>query len=149
MKNYLNLALRVFLGLIMIYGGVQKFQAPKLSTADVIEKVEKYAAPEHQAIAQKVLYISGAKQTGYFWELLGICELLFGLMLLLKPTSLIGALLLLPISLQILLFHWFLEQDEWLGLLESSGIMLANLIVLFFEKDRLKPLLIQGLQKSQ
>ena len=45
------------------------------------------------------MYISGAKQTGYFWEVLGICELLFGLLLILQGTSFVGALFLLPITL--------------------------------------------------
>ena len=44
----------------------------------VVHKPFKHNASIVSSITlQKILYISGAKQTGYFWQVLGICELLF------------------------------------------------------------------------
>ena len=39
-------------------------------------------------------YIFGMKQTGYFWQLLGTCEIVFGLMILSQYMSFLGALML-------------------------------------------------------
>ena len=55
----------------MIYGGIQKFEKPIPSSIEVLEKAEKFSAPDKEPTLQKILYISGAKQTGYFWQVLG------------------------------------------------------------------------------
>ena len=93
--NILFIALRLFLGGFMLYGGVQKFQKPMPSPVEVMEKGKNFTAPENEATLQKILYISGAKQTGYFWQVLGICELLFGSLLIMQYTSFVGAVFLL------------------------------------------------------
>lgn len=132
--------IRLFLGGFMVYGGVQKFRKPLPSPVEVVEKAEKFTAPEKENTLQKILYISGAKQTGYFWQVLGICELLFGLLLLLQGSSFIGALFLLPITLHIFLFHWFLEGDELKELLQTGGLFLANIILVLKEYKNWKHL---------
>lgn len=132
--------IRLFLGGFMVYGGVQKFRKPLPSPVEVVEKAEKFTAPEKENTLQKILYISGAKQTGYFWQVLGICELLFGLLLLLQGSSFIGALFLLPITLHIFLFHWFLEGDELKELIQTGGLLLANIILVLKEYKNWKHL---------
>ena len=103
------IVLRLFLGGIMIAGGIGKFRKPIPTPTEVLQKAESYTSPNDTQKLQKILYISGSKQTGYFWELLGVCELLFGLLLVIQGTGFVGALLLLPITLNIFLFHLFLE----------------------------------------
>ena len=103
--------LRLILGGMMVYGGIQKFSKPLPEPVQVVETAQKFTSPEKESTLQKVMYISGAKQTGYFWQVLGICELLFGLLLVLQGTSLVGALFLLPITLHIFLFHLLLAPD--------------------------------------
>jgi uncharacterized membrane protein YphA (DoxX/SURF4 family) len=105
--NYIFIVLRLFLGGFMIYGGIQKFQKPIPEPIEVVEKAQKFTSPNQENTLQKVLYINGAKQTGYFWEVLGICELVFGLLLIFQGTGFVGALFLLPITLHIFLFHVF------------------------------------------
>lgn len=115
MKKSLNImfiTFRLFLGGFMIYGGLQKFENQNPIPIEVVDKAEKFKSPEKESTLQKILYISGAKQTGYFWQVLGICELLFGFLLILQGTGFIGALFLLPITLHIFLFHIFLEPEE-------------------------------------
>lgn len=126
---------------MMLYGGVQKFQKPIPTPVEVVEKSEKFTSPEKENTLQKILYISGAKQTGYFWQVLGICELLFGLLLLLQGTGFIGAVFLLPITLHIFLFHLFLEADEIGELIKTGALFLINILLVLREKDRWKHLL--------
>ncbi|AKA34539.1 DoxX family membrane protein [Flagellimonas lutaonensis] len=137
----LFIALRLFLGGFMIYGGIQKFQKPIPAPIEVVEKAEKFKDPAKQETLQKILYISGSKQTGYFWQLLGICELLFGLLLILQYPAFVGALLLLPITLNIFLFHLFLEADEVGELLQTGAIFGINIALVLKEHNRWKHLL--------
>jgi len=125
----------------MLYGGIQKFNKPLPEPVQVVETAQKFTSPEKESTLQKVLYISGAKQTGYFWQLLGICELLFGLLLVLQGTSLVGALFLLPITLHIFLFHLFLEQDEPAELFQTAGLFAINILLVLKERKRWKHLL--------
>ena len=133
--NILFIVLRLILGLMMVYGGIQKFQRPIPTPVEVVEKAEKLKSPEKENTLQKVLYISGAKQTNYFWQLLGFCELLFGIMLLVQVTGFVGALLLLPITLNIFLFHLFLESDEIGELLQTGGLFLINIALVLKERN--------------
>ena len=137
----LFIVLRLALGGFMIYGGIQKFQKPIPSPIEVVEKANQFSSPEKKQTLQKILYISGAKQTGYFWQVLGICELLFGLLLVLQGTGFIGALLLLPITLHIFLFHLFLEADEIGELIQTGLLFTVNIVLVLKEREKWKHLL--------
>lgn len=139
-RNFLFIALRLLLGGIMIYGGIQKFQKPVPTPLEVVEKAEKFKEPARESTLQKILYISGSKQTGYAWQVLGICEIAFGLLIALQYTAFIGAVLLLPITLQIVLFHAFLEADEVVKLLQVIGLFAINLTLILMEWPKWKPL---------
>ncbi|WP_420604111.1 DoxX family membrane protein [Flagellimonas sp.] len=138
--NILFIVLRLILGGMMVYGGIQKFQKPIPSPIEVVEKAEKFKAPEKESTLQKILYISGAKQTGYFWQVLGIAELLFGLLVLLQGSGFIGAIFLLPITLHIFLFHLFLEADEINELLQTGGLFAINIALVLKEHKKWKHL---------
>lgn len=137
----LYILFRLFLGGFMIYGGIQKFTKSNPTPIEVVEKANKFKSPEKESTLQKVLYISGAKQTGYFWEVLGICELLFGLLLVLQGTGFIGALFLLPITLHIFLFHLFLEADEVVELIQTGALFGINIVLVLKENKKWKHLL--------
>ena len=125
----------------MIYGGIQKFKKPIPTTIEVLEKANKFSSPEKESTLQKILYISGSKQTGYFWQVLGLCELLFGFLLILQGTGFIGALFLLPITLHIFLFHLFLEPNDVRELLQTGALFIINIALVVREKERWKNLL--------
>lgn len=132
---------RLLLGGFMIYGGIQKFKKPIPTPIEVVEKANKFKSPDKESTLQKILYISGSKQTGYFWQVLGICELLFGFLLIIQGTGFIGALLLLPITLHIFLFHLFLEADEVGELFKTGGLFAINIALVLREKEKWKHLL--------
>ena len=140
-RSIVFIILRLLLGGFMIYGGIQKFQKPIPSPIEVVETAEKFKAPEKENTLQKILYISGSKQTGYFWQLLGICELLFGLLLVFQGTGFVGALFLLPITLHIFLFYLFLESDEMGELLQTAGLFAVNILLVLKERSKWKHLL--------
>jgi len=143
MKKYtltISLVLRLFLGTIMIIAGSGKFLKASPTPIEVVEKASKKNIMSSTPTLQKVLYINGLKQTGFFWETVAICELLFGIFLILYRTYFLGALFLLPITLQIFLFHLFLEADEIGELIYCGFLLLINITLIFIEKDRWKSL---------
>jgi len=121
----------LFLGGMMIYGSIKKFQKPFSTPDQVTEKANQYIDEDKPNIATLVLYVGGMRQTGYAWLLVGLTELLFSILLIIPKTRLIGSLGLLPITLNILLFHIFLEPEEVKGLAMSIGLMVANAIIVF------------------
>ncbi len=135
-QRILIIALRLFLGGMMVYGGVQKFSSPLPTPLKVVEKAQKFTAPEKEGTLQKILYIGGAKQTGYFWQVLGICELLFGLLVIFQGSGFLGAVLLLPITLHIFLFHFFLEADEVPELVQTGGLFAINVFLVVRKKKK-------------
>lgn len=137
----LFIVLRLLLGGLLIYGGIQKFARPLPQPVEVAERAAQFSQPGKESTLQKILYISGAKQTGYFWQVLGICELLFGLLLVVQTTGFVGALFALPITLHIFLFHLFLEADEMGELAKTAGMLFINILLVLREYPRWKHLL--------
>lgn len=139
----LFIVLRLVLGGMMIYGGLDKFGQPMPEPVEVVEKAARFTAHGQESTLQKILYISGAKQTGYFWQVLGVCELLFGILLVLQYPAFAGAVLLLPITLHIFLFHVFLEPEAKGELLQTGGLLLINMVLVLKEWKGLRSLLWQ------
>lgn len=121
----------LILGGMMIYGGMKKFEKPSPSPTEIVEKVK---AGEEVAPSVEILkiknYIFGMKQTGYFWQFLGIVELLVGLLLISQRFSLLGAIMALPVTIHIFLFHLFLEPHEVGELIQMTGLLIINLLII-------------------
>ena len=118
MKKYLSLILTFFLSLVMISSGINKMiKYKELPNPNML--IEKYSGNsvldniEEEGMNLKYNnYKFGLKQSGYFWQLLGLCEFIFGLLLLFKKTVFFGALMLLSITSNIFLMHLFLEPKK-------------------------------------
>lgn len=121
----------LILGGMMIYGGMKKFEKPSPSPTEIVEKVK---AGEEVAPSVEILkiknYIFGMKQTGYFWQFLGIVELLVGLLLISQRFSLLGAIMALPVTIHVFLFHLFLEPHEVGELIQMAGLLIINLLII-------------------
>jgi uncharacterized membrane protein YphA (DoxX/SURF4 family) len=129
---------------MMLYGGYQKFSKPLPPPTEMIDQIEKEGSAKLKEDMQKLQrknYIFGMKQTGFAWQLLGICELLGGLLLVSQFLSLLGATLVLPVTLHIFLFHLFLEPDEVGELVETGLMFVANIAIIAKEYTKWKPLL--------
>lgn len=140
-NNIVAVLCRLFLGGMMIYGGFGKFSNPSPSPQEVVVKAERFTSPEKEETLQKVLYINGMKQTGFAWEILGVCEILFGLLLIIQYTALAGAILVLPITIHIFFFHVFLEADETGELLMTGVLLLANVFLIVRDMPRWRKLI--------
>lgn len=135
--KYFIIAVRLGLGLLFVYAGIQKFKPqepqPKPQTEQgVVEK----PVPEH--IVKIRAYIGGLKQTGFFWPMLGIAEVLCGLLLLSQVFALLGAVMLVPLTLNIFLFEVFLGGGDTMEIITHGLYLLGNLLILVHAYPRLK-----------
>lgn len=130
------IAVRIALGLLFVYGGVQKFipKPPRTPSAANVE------LPDH--VVKIKAFIGGMKETGYFWPFLGAVEILCGLLLLSQVFSLLGAVMLLPVTLNIFLFHLFLELHEPGELVMTGLYLIGNLILIGYAYPKLKPVFL-------
>tara|TARA_B110000438_G_scaffold294920_1_gene337063 strand:+ start:653 stop:1102 length:450 start_codon:yes stop_codon:yes gene_type:complete len=143
MKRYFSMILVVFLSLVMISSGLNKIiKYGELPNSNML--IEKYSNNsvfeniKEEGINLKYNnYKFGLQQSGYFWQLLGLCEFIFGLLLLFKKTVFFGALMLLSITLNIFLLHLFLQPYEVGELLYSASLLAINLFLVLRRKELL------------
>lgn len=73
-------------------------------------------------------FMTGLMATGYFMKLLKVTELVCGLLLIINRWSPLATVILFPISLNILLFHFYLAPE---GLPTALFVLLANLFLAY------------------
>lgn len=139
----LKVLFSLILGGMMIFGGSKKFDKPAPSPTEIIETVKKgeEVAPNTEILKIKN-YVFGMKQTNYFWEFLGFVEILAGVLLISQFFSLLGAIVALPVTINIFLFHLFLEPNEIGELFQMLGLLIINLAIIGFSYKLWKPILI-------
>ncbi|NHN27055.1 DoxX family protein [Flavobacterium jejuense] len=145
----LILILNLYVGGFMIYGSLGKFK-PSSKPTEIIEKVQKgeEVAPNEEVLKIKN-YIFGMKQSGFFWQFLGIMEFLAGILLVSQVFSRIGAIIALPLTVNIFLFHLFLEGHEIGELIQTFALLIANIILIGSTYKIWKPLLYdKGILKT-
>lgn len=142
-KRISIIILNFVLGIMLLLGGKEKFAKPIPAPTQMIEQIKKSeeVAPNIEVLKIKN-YIFGMKQTNYFWQFLGAIELLAGLLLISQLFSKIGAFIAMPITLNIFLFHVFLEPNDVGELLQTSGLLVINILLIAFTFKIWKPLLI-------
>lgn len=136
MKNkfikWLMIGIRTALGVLFIYAGIQKF-TPKPKPRSTTPETE---LPAH-VVKIKGL-IGGMKQTGYFWEVVGVAEIACGALLVSQVLALLGAVMLAPLTLNIFLFHAFLQPHDTGGLMMTGLYLLGNIVILAYGYPKLK-----------
>lgn len=140
-----NLLLSLFLGGLLAWGGFKKFEKPIPSPTSQIEAIQKDDFKADDITTLKIKnYIFGMKQTNFFWQFLGITELLFGLLIISQKFRLIGSILALSIVLNIFLFHLFLEPHEIGELIQTLFLLLINIWLIAIEYPKWKSLIINN-----
>ncbi|MCE7993251.1 MAG: DoxX family membrane protein [Roseivirga sp.] len=138
--KYLIIAIRLALGGLFVYAGIQKFvpaekPAPKAQT-ELSQTAAKPVLPEN--VVKIKAYIGGLKQTGFFWPMLGVAELVCGLLLLTQVFSLLGAVMLVPLTINIFLFEVFLGGGDAVEILTHGAYFAGNLLIIIYGYPRLK-----------
>jgi len=136
----LKIVFNLILGGMLIFGGIKKFEKPAPAPTEIVEKVKngEEVAPNAEVLKIKN-FIFGMKQSGFFWEFLGIAEIAAGVLLVSQVFSLLGAIIALPMVINIFLFHWYLEPNETGELFQMAGLLIINILIVGFGYKRWKP----------
>lgn len=107
MNSKFTMIVRIALGLLLVIFGSNKFM---------------HFIPMDLPAGDAGAFMNSLGATGYLFPLIGILEVFIGLMLLLKKWVPFVIILLAPISVNILLFHLFLD---------IPGVSIALLVAVF------------------
>jgi uncharacterized membrane protein YphA (DoxX/SURF4 family) len=83
-------------------------------------------------------YFDALHQTGYYYTFIGVVQLITAILLLIPRTSLLGALIYFPITVNICVLTYATRFD---GTRLNTMMVLANLFLLIWDYDRLKHIL--------
>lgn len=131
-SSYLILILSVALGIFFIYKGINKNLLYDYSIPAVIK--EGSSKPIEYQNLMKVLYDSK------FMIITGVLEVIAGLLLIIPKTRLLGSIILMPVILNIFLFHLIIDNRPH-ELVETGIPLLANLIIFMYYYPKWKHLL--------
>jgi len=114
---------RIIFGLLLIAGGIMAFMNLPIP--------EGY--PE-----KSVAFLQAMTNTGYFNYFIGIVEILVGLMFVSRRYVALGAIILAPITVNIIMFHIFLDLKT---ILPGLVLFALNILVAYTEWDKYKMIL--------
>lgn len=122
MNSQFTKIVRILLGLILILFGANKLYS---------------FIPLPEPSAEAASFISSLAATGYVLTIIAIFEIFIGVLLLLKKWVPFALVLLVPLSLNILLFHIFLDVPS-IG--TAILVVALNAILLYKHRQKYKPL---------
>ena len=123
MKNKIFMGVRILFGLMMVNSGLNKFLG--------------YMPMPEMAEAAGIL-MGAFFASVYLFPLVGIVELLAGGLILTKKYSALGAVLMMPVTVNIFLVHAFLDPA---GLVLGLILLLINSWIIFENKEKFLPLI--------
>lgn len=115
MNSTFTKIIRLILGLGLLFFGISKL-------------VHFNFMPVHIYTGDAALFIDSLSNSGYIMKVVAIFEILIGLMLVLGKWVPFALLLLAPISVNILLFHLFLDTP---GLIIAMIVIALNVILIY------------------
>jgi putative oxidoreductase len=122
MNSQFTRLVRILLGIILVAFGLNKF----------FHFIPLPALPENANN-----FMESLNNTGYVLPLVGILEVMIGTLLLTKNKVALALLILVPISVNILLFHLFLDIP---GLLGALVVVALNAILIYKNWPRYRPI---------
>ena len=124
MNSTFTKILRIILGLGLLFFGLTKL-------------IHFNIMPTHIYTGEAAIFIDSLSNTGYILKTVGIFEIFIGLLLLLNKWISFALLLLVPISVNILLFHIFLDLP---GLIVALVVVVLNAILIYKHWKVYRPL---------
>jgi len=89
-------------------------------------------------LPKALAFLQALGDTGYMNYIMGIIQILVGLMFITRRYVALGAVILMPISFNIVIFHLFLDLKT---IIPGLIIFALNIFILYTEHDKYKSLL--------
>ena len=122
MNSQFTKTVRIFLGVLLLVFGANKFL---------------HFIPLPPPVGAACDFMNSLGATGYVFPIVGILEVCIGIMLLFKKWVAFALILLAPISLNIVLFHLFLDIP---GVGAALLVAILNAILIYKNWKQYKPL---------
>lgn len=126
MNSTFTKILRIILGLGLLFFGLSKI-------------IHLNIMPTHIYTGEAAIFIDSLSNTGYILKVVGIFEIFIGVLLLINKWVPFALLLLAPITVNILLFHLFLDTP---GLVAAMVIVILNVILIYKHWKIYRPLFL-------
>jgi uncharacterized membrane protein YphA (DoxX/SURF4 family) len=126
MNSTFTKILRIILGLGLLFFGLSKLLHFNIM-------------PTHIYTGEAAIFIDSLSNTGYILKVIGIFEIFIGALLLFNKWVPFALLLLAPITVNIVLFHLFLDTP---GLIAAMVIVVLNVILIYKHWKVYRPLFI-------
>lgn len=124
---------RLYLLLSIVYGGM----LASTGINKLLPKQSKILAmPEMLPEAKKT--IRALVESGWIWDLVGITQIIGGLILIHPRLRALGSIILLPVNIGIFLFHVIEDAPERIPM--TVVILVINLLFIYIERRKYKPL---------
>lgn len=136
--KYAHTIAAIALALFFVNAGVKKFIPRTPKASDNTQLLNAVSTDKYVQPAAFMLTIKAMKQTG-FLKMVGIFQILAGLLILLPLTRLLGLIVLVPLILNIFLLHVFMDNRMHENV-ETGLLLAANIILLAYYYKRI-PLL--------
>lgn len=120
MNSKLTMILRILLGLILVIFGANKFLG---------------FMPSMEMPAPAGNLMGAMMESGYLFKLIGVTEIVVGLLLLIKKWVPFALVVLAPISVNIIFFHLFLAPA---GIAPAAVVALLNIVLIYANWNKLK-----------
>jgi putative oxidoreductase len=122
MNSQFTKIVRILLGIVLVVFGANKFL---------------HFIPMESPTGAAGDFLNSLNTTGYIFPIVGILEVIIGGLLLLKKWVPFALILLAPISINILLFHLFLDIP---GIVVSIVVVVFNSILIYKNWPQFRPL---------
>ncbi len=122
MNSQFTKIVRILLGIVLVVFGANKFL---------------HFIPMESPTGAAGDFLNSLNTTGYIFPIVGILEVIIGGLLLLKKWVPFALILLAPISINILLFHLFLDIP---GIIVSIVVVVFNSILIYKNWPQFRPL---------
>ncbi|WP_375563235.1 DoxX family protein [Bernardetia sp. OM2101] len=122
MKNKIFFVVSLLFGLIMINGGLNKFF--------------NYLPLKMDKAAMDLITVF--KSSGWIFNLVGIVEIIAGVLIIIPKTRALAAIMIFPVVVGIVLFHVF--QDP-ANMIMSFVFLAINLWIIFENKEKYMPMI--------
>lgn len=126
---YLILVLSIILGIFFIYKGINKNLISPCKVFDAASTI-----PMHYQNLMTALC-----NTGYT-KIIGVLEVLSGILLIVPRTRLLGSIILMPVIINIFLFHLIIDNRPH-ELVETGIPLLANILIFAYYYPKWKSLI--------
>lgn len=138
----LHIVLSIAIAGFFIYSGTKKF-IPKPPSTKPVDNSAFINAFEKNQFENPVNFKMGVKalKSSGFLKMVGVLQILSGILILLPITRLIGLLILLPITVNIFCFHFFMNNEPSENI-ETGSYLLVNILLVAFYYKHLKQLLL-------